>query len=92
MSAGSVGAGQDDPFPRTIALPECETSRCKSRGVGRKGPRRSACPPGQSRWEKRLLRFLELSGVGRVVTDGSDEDEAWARRMDSWIVWEAERR
>jgi hypothetical protein len=42
------------------------------------------------RWEKRLLRFLELSGVGRVVADGSDEDGAWARRMDSWIVWEAE--
>jgi hypothetical protein len=29
-------------------LPECKTSRGKSRGVGRKGPRRSACPPGQS--------------------------------------------
>jgi hypothetical protein len=32
--------------------------------------------------------FLELSGVGRVIADGSDEDEAWARRMDSWIVEE----
>jgi hypothetical protein len=28
------------------------------------------------RWEKRLLRFLELSGVGRVVVDGTDENEA----------------
>jgi hypothetical protein len=25
-----------------------------------------------------------------VVADGTDEDEAWARRMDNWIVWEAE--
>jgi hypothetical protein len=40
------------------------------------------------RWEKRLLRFLELSGAGRVVASGEDEDEAWARRMDEWIVWE----
>jgi ribonuclease HI len=40
------------------------------------------------RWEKRLLRFLELSGAGRIVASGEDEEEAWARRMDEWIVWE----
>jgi hypothetical protein len=40
------------------------------------------------RWEKRLLRFLELSGVGRAIADGTDKDEAWAQRMDDWIVWE----
>jgi hypothetical protein len=39
-------------------------------------------------WERRLLRFLELSGVGRVEADGSDEDEVWARKMDDWIIWE----
>jgi len=33
-------------------------------------------------WERRLLRFLELSGVGRVVEDGTDEDQARAERMD----------
>jgi hypothetical protein len=38
------------------------------------------------RWEGRLLRFLELSGVGRRVKDGEDEDEAHATRMDDWIV------
>ena len=42
------------------------------------------------RWEKRLLRFLELSGVGRVVEGGEDEDEAHAAQMDRWVVWEAE--
>jgi hypothetical protein len=40
------------------------------------------------RWEKRLLRFLELSGAGRMVANEVDEEEAWARRMDEWIVWE----
>jgi hypothetical protein len=28
------------------------------------------------RWERRLFMFLELSGVGRVVVDGTVEDEA----------------
>jgi hypothetical protein len=44
------------------------------------------------RWEKRLLKFLELSGVGRVMADRTDEDGARAAAMDEWIVWEAEER
>jgi hypothetical protein len=43
-----------------------------------------------SRWEGRLLRFLELPGVGRLVEGGTDEEEAHAAKMDGWIVWEAE--
>jgi len=35
------------------------------------------------RWEKRLLRFLEMSGMGRVVEDGSDKDQVRAKRMDN---------
>jgi hypothetical protein len=42
------------------------------------------------RWEGRLLRFLELSGVERFVEGGIDVDEAHAANMDGWIVWEAE--
>jgi len=41
------------------------------------------------RWERRFVRFLEFSGVGRVVEDGTDEDNAHAARMDEWVVWEA---
>jgi len=44
----------------------------------------STAPPPE--WQ--LVRFLELSGVGRAMADGMDEDEARARRMDGWIVWE----
>jgi hypothetical protein len=36
------------------------------------------------------MRFLELSGVGRLVEGGKDEEEAHAEKMDQWIVWEAE--
>jgi hypothetical protein len=42
-------------------------------------------------WEKRLLRSLGLSGVGRVA-DGVDEEEIRAKRLDGWIIWEAEER
>jgi len=34
------------------------------------------------RWERRLLRFLEFSGVGRVMDDGVGEEEARAAPMD----------
>jgi hypothetical protein len=36
------------------------------------------------RWEKRFVRFLELSGVGRTLADGTDEESAYAARMDTW--------
>jgi len=39
------------------------------------------------RWERRFVRFLELSGVGRTMADG-----ARAVKMDEWVVWEAEER
>jgi hypothetical protein len=40
------------------------------------------------RWKRRLLKFLELSGVGRVMANGRDEDGARAAVMDEWVVWE----
>jgi hypothetical protein len=40
------------------------------------------------RREKRFVRFLELSGVG--MADGTDEESAYAGRLDMWIAWEAE--
>jgi hypothetical protein len=33
------------------------------------------------RWERRFVKFLELSGVGRVVADGTDDGGAHAARM-----------
>jgi hypothetical protein len=40
------------------------------------------------KWERRFVKFLELSGVGRVMADGTDEDQARATRMDERVVWE----
>jgi len=42
------------------------------------------------RWERRFARFLELSGVGRTMADGADEDGTHAARMSEWIAWETE--
>jgi hypothetical protein len=39
------------------------------------------------RWERRFVMFLELSGLGRVVADGTDEDGAHAAKMDEWVAW-----
>jgi hypothetical protein len=44
------------------------------------------------RWGRRFVKFLELSGVGRVMADGTDEDGARAAKMDEWVVWDATRR
>jgi len=33
-----------------------------------------------------------MSGVGRAVGDGLDEDQAQAEWLDGWIAWEAEER
>jgi hypothetical protein len=41
------------------------------------------------RWERCLVKFVELSGVGRVMADRTDEDGAYAARMDEWVAWEA---
>jgi hypothetical protein len=40
------------------------------------------------RWEKRLLRFLELSGVGRIMENGKDDEEVRAAVRNGWIIWE----
>jgi hypothetical protein len=42
------------------------------------------------RWEKRFVCFRELSGVGRTLADGTDEESAYAERLDTWIAWETE--
>jgi hypothetical protein len=62
-----------------------EPGGCKTPSVGKRSIRVLLANP---RWESRLLHFLELSGVGRRVEDGSDEDESRAARMDGWVVWE----
>ena len=41
------------------------------------------------RWERRFVRFLELSEAGKTMTYGTDEESAHAARMDEWIAWES---
>jgi len=53
-----------------------------------KNPRGVRVLLANPRWERRIVRFLELSGVGRTIADGMDEEAAHAARMDEWVVWE----
>ena len=43
------------------------------------------------RWERRFVRFLDLSGVGRTMKDGTGGESAYASRMDEWVAWEMSR-
>ena len=38
----------------------------------------------------RVLGFLELSGVDRVVENEADKEERRTVRLHGWIAWEAE--
>ena len=46
---------------------------------------------GDPRWKARLLRFIEPSGVGRIVDEVEVEEER-AVRLDGWVAWKAEER
>jgi hypothetical protein len=66
-----------------------ETPGCQGGGVGGKEPWKCGSATGNPRWERRFVKFLELSGIGRVMADGTDEDGAYAARMDEWVAWES---
>jgi len=55
--------------------------------VERKGPGEDPGPSGKPPLGEEVL---EVPGVGRVVADRTDEDDARAARMDDLIMWEAE--
>jgi ribonuclease HI len=70
---------------RNLRLVAARTEAWKGKSPG--NARRLLADP---RWEKRFVHFLELSGVGRTLSDGVDEESAYASRMDTWIAWETE--
>jgi hypothetical protein len=82
-----------DKMTRSHALLHCPNATLAAAIVeaweGR-NPGRVRALLSNPRWESRLLRFLELSGVGRLVEGGVEEDEAHAARMDDWIIWKPE--
>jgi hypothetical protein len=61
-------------------------------GVGTQSQisRTSKCSALQPTVGAQAAKFLELSGVCKVVEAGADKEERRATRLDSWIAWEAE--
>jgi len=76
---------------RSHVLLHCENQRLRSARLEAwegKEPGGLRVLLANPRWERRFVRFLELSGVGRMIADGTDEESAHAARMDEWIAWE----
>jgi hypothetical protein len=69
------------PMTRTgpTPLPERRITGGQSEGVGGNGVRVLLANP---RWEQRLVKFLKLSRVGRVMANGTDEGGAHAAGMN----------
>jgi hypothetical protein len=44
------------------------------------------------RLERRFAKFFDLSGVGRMMADQTDEESARGGKMNKLMVWEAEKR
>jgi len=79
------GTGPHVPLPCSpLSCPGVAAARVEAREGRNSGDVRALL--SNPRWGERLVRFLELSGVGRVMADGVDEDEARSRRIDRWIV------
>jgi hypothetical protein len=92
VRGGGQNSAQDVPSSRAAELSEPPGGRGQDGSLG--GERSGKCPVrrllADPRWEKRLVHFLELSGVGRTLADGVDEESAYAARMDTWVAWETE--
>jgi len=78
-----------DQVTRPPTLPESRLAAARREAWEDKDPGSIRVLLSNPRWERWLLHFLELSGAGRVMDDGRDEEEARAALMDEWVVWEA---
>jgi len=83
---------KDDQVPYPPSLHEPQIACSTGGGLGGKDPGGIHVLLSNLRWERHLLRFLELSDVGRAVEDGTNVEEARAARLDGWIMWEVEER
>jgi hypothetical protein len=70
-----------DSIARFTPLPERQITGGRNGGVGRKEHRRREGVTGQSQVGAAPCEVIEL---GRVMADGTDEDGAYAARMDEW--------
>jgi hypothetical protein len=62
--------------------PNTKLQAAREKASEGKAPGGLRVPLANPRWERRLVKFLELLGVGRVMADGTDEDGSYAVRMD----------
>jgi hypothetical protein len=79
-----------DPISRSTSLPERQITGGKGRSVGRKDTGWCESTSGQPQMGASTREVPGAVGSGgRVMADGTDEDGAYAARMDEWVAWEA---
>jgi hypothetical protein len=86
---GSVG------MTRSHVLLHCPNERLRAANAEvreGKDPGGAGVLLANPRCERRFVKFLELSGVGRTMADGTDEDGARATRMDERVICETRER
>jgi hypothetical protein len=77
-----------DPLPYTTPLPACQIAAASVETWEDNNSGGVRVLLADLTWEKRLVQFLEPSRVGRVMAEGTDEDGAYAARMDEWVALE----
>ena len=75
------GLGQDGSVTRAPTLPESQASGGEAGSVEEKNPGGVRVLLANPRWERRFVRFLELSGMGKTMAEGTDEESAHAARV-----------
>jgi hypothetical protein len=82
----SAGSARARPIHVLLHCPNEKLRAARAEAWEGKNPGGVRVLLANPRWERRFVKFLELSGVGRVMADGTDEDAA---KMDEWVVWDA---
>ena len=72
---------EDDSVSHLAALHERQSRAARAEAWEGKDPESIRVLLNNPRWERRLLCFLELSGVGRLV-EGEDVEETRAAKVD----------
>jgi hypothetical protein len=71
-----LGKIPENPVTRSAPLPRPEAAVARVEAWEGRDPGGVFVLLSNLRWERRLVKFLELSGVGRMMADRTNEDEA----------------
>ena len=80
------GLEQDDPVTRLPSMSESQAGGSEIRSMGRKEPGKCPSAVSQSQVGEAACPFPRVIWCGRTMADGTDEESAYAARMDECIA------